>query len=195
MGNKVKHTKTYLGPVEPVRKLGRKRRPGGGRKPVLFVGELKDAEREALEKAHSSASAFTKERARVILASSKGQSVKDIARTVGKEVRSVRAAVRAFRIRGLDCLARGKTTGRKPVFSEEDRALMLGVASAAPVKVGEVFTSWSLPKLKRHLLEKNGLSISVEQLRQVLRKQGFRLKKSRKWQYSNDPDFVKKNSK
>lgn len=197
VGKKVKHKKKYLGPVERVmeRRKGRERKPGGGRKPTLFVGKLGDAEKKALEKALSSSSAFTKERAKTILASSEGKSVKDIASAVGKEKRSVRNAIKDFNKKGLACLKKGKTTGRKPVFSAGDRAVMLALASTDPAKVGEAFTSWSLPKLKRHLLEQKKLSISVEQLRQVLRKQGFRLKKSRKWQYSNDPDFVKKNLK
>lgn len=194
-GGKVKHRKKYLGPLEPARERTRKRKPGGGRKPALFVGGLKKTEREALDKALSSGSAFVKGRARIVLESSNGKNVKEMAHALGRDARSVRAAIKAFNLKGLACLVRGKTTGRRPVFSSEERALMLSVASADPVKVGEAFTSWSLPKLRRHLLEQKKLRISIEQLRQVLRKQGFRLKKSRKRQYSNDPDFVKKNSK
>lgn len=188
------HSSKYISPVEPVREHSRKRKPGGGRKPALFVGDLKKTEREAIENALSSASAFTKERARVILASSNGRSVNEIASAVGKEVRSVRAAIKAFNISGLACLDRGKTTGRKPVFDAEKRAIILSLASSNPAIAGEAFTTWSLPKLKRSL-ERKGMRISIESIRRIFRKEKFRIRKSRKFQYSKDPDFVKKNSK
>lgn len=190
------HSSKYLGPVEPVNswKRGRKRAPGGGRRPALFVRGFETGEKEMTKHELSSQESFTKERARVILLSSEGKSVKEIVQTVGKEARSVRAAIKDFNKRGLLALKRGKTTGRKPVFDAEKRAVILSLASSDPASVGEAFTTWSLPKLERNL-EKKGVRISIESIRRILRKEKFRLRKSRKFQYSNDPNFVKKNSK
>lgn len=191
---KVRHKKKYAGPVEPVRERNHSRKPGGGRKPVLFVRNFETGEKEVIKHELSSQESFTKERARVILLSSEGKPVKEIARAISKEVRSVRAAIKDFNKRGLPALKRGKTTGRKPMFDAEKRAGILSLASSDPARVGEAFTTWSLPKLKR-CLEKKGVRISIESIRRILRKQKFRLRKSRKFQYSNDPDFVKKNLK
>lgn len=193
---KSKHSSKYIGPVQPVKtwKRGRKRAKGGGRKPALFTRALEKNEHETLQQALTSSKSFTKERARILQLSSEGKPAKEIAATLAKEARSVRNAIKDFNKRGMQALQRGKTTGRKPVFDAEKRATILALASTKPSNAGEAFTTWSLPKLKQSLAEK-GLYISVEGLRQVLRKEGFKLKKSRKFQYSDDPDFVKKNSK
>lgn len=193
VGKKIKHKRKYLGPVQPVNNWtrGRKRAAGGGRKPALFVRSFETDEKDAVKHELSSQESFTKERARVILLSSEGKPVKEIAHAISKEVRSVRAAINDFNTRGLLALKRGKTTGRKPVFDAEKRAVILSLASSDPASVGEAFTTWSLPKLKR-CLEKSGVRISIESIRRILRKEKFRLRKSRKFQYSNDPNFVKK---
>ncbi len=196
INGKSKHSSKYVSPIEPIQtwKHGRKRKPGGGRKPALFARTLKEEEKTALEKALSSSRSFTKERAKMILASSKGKNSKEIAALASRDVRSVRAAVKEFNQRGLKSLERGKTTGRKPIFDAEKRASILALANTKPAVAGEAFTTWSLPKLKRNL-ERKGWHISIESIRQILRKEKFRIKKSRKFQYPDDPDFVKKNSK
>ena len=120
VGEKVKHKKKYLGPVERVRewKRGRKRKLGGGRKPALFVRQFKASERMALERALASGKSFTKERIGIILSSASGKSAKEIALAISSDARRVRAAIKDFNKRGVLCLQRGKTTGRKPVFDK-----------------------------------------------------------------------------
>ena len=71
---------------------------------------------------------------------------------------------------------------------------MLMIASTEPQKLDLHFTSWSLPKLRRHFMEHKIVdSISIESIRQLLKSQGVKLIKSKRRQYSNDPDFDKKN--
>lgn len=189
------HSSKYVGPVEPVNlKHGRRRAVGGGRKPALFARALHDEEMNALKQSLASSKSFTRDCARIILLSTQRKPVKEIAKATGKEKRSVSNAIKNFNAKGLACLQRGQSTGRKPVFDKEKRTVILALASTRPNDAGEAFTTWSLPKLKR-CLEKKGISISIESIRQILRKEKFRIKKSRKFQYSPDPDFVKKNSK
>lgn len=193
IGKKIKHKKKYLGAVEPLNKIQRKK--GGGRKPSIFAREITGAERAELESAARSNNAFAKERAKTILLSNKGKHVKEICSENGKEKRSVLAAIHAFNSKGVACLEQVKRSGRKPVFSPEQRAKIIQTVNTDPRSIGLNFTSWSLHKLRDYSV-KNGFvtSISIEQLRQILLHGNKKFKKSRKWCYSNDPDFAKKNS-
>ena len=106
----------------------------------------------------------------------------------------VRRAIKDFNNKGLAFLIRGKTTGRKKKFTEEQRAKILEVINTDPRKLGQNVTTWSLPKLKNYFVENKIVEkISIETIRTIMRKENIKYKKSRKWQYSNDPNFAKKN--
>jgi hypothetical protein len=191
-GKKIKHKKKYLGPVKPVNKIQRK--AGGGRKPSVFARAITSEERVELESAARANNAFAKERAKTILLSNQGRAVKEICVQNSKEKRSVLAAIHAFNTNRVACLKQGKQSGRKPVFSLEQRALIVQTVNTEPRVLGLNFTSWSLHKLRDYAVENNFItSISIEQLRQILLHGNKKFKKSRKWCYSNDPDFAKKN--
>ena len=66
-GDKVRHKKKYVGPVEPVNKAQRKK--GQGRKPDIFVRELTKEEKEILEKSTKSGMAFVRDRAKILILS------------------------------------------------------------------------------------------------------------------------------
>ena len=182
----------YLGPAEPIyKKQLKKTRESNA---WLFARQTTVSEREKLNRALASSSAFTRDRARIILFSIDGQQCKEIAEKIGCEIRKVRNAINAFNTKGLKALERGKAKGAKPKFTKEQKAKMLMVASTEPQKLGMHFTNWSLPKLKKYFIEKEIVgSISIESIRQLLKSEGIKLKKSKRRQYSNDPDFAKKN--
>jgi transposase len=191
-GTKIKHKKKYLGPVVPINKIQRKK--SSGRKPSSFVRKFNEEEEQKLKNTVKSNNAFAKERARIILYSSEGVRVSEICRKIQKEKRSVLSAIKRFNEIGLVCLQRGKTTGRKPKFNEEQKAEMVAAVNNDPRKLNKNFTAWSLSKLRQHLIENKVIEhISIETLRQILKKGNKKYKKSRKWLYSNDPDFAKKN--
>lgn len=192
VGAKVKHKKKYLGPVEVINKTQRGK--STGRKPKIFVRQLTPEEQTALVCASKSNNAFTRERAKTIIHSSEGLKVSEICRKMEKEKRSVLSAIKEFNRNGLACLVRGKTTGRKPKFTALQKANILEVVNTDPRKLEKNFTSWSLPKLKAHVVENAVVaSISIETLRQILHRGNKKYKKSRKWLFSNDPNFSKKN--
>jgi transposase len=191
-GNKIKHKKKYVGPVVPVNKT--QRRKSTGRKPSAFVRKIAEEERQELEKATKSNNAFTKERAKIILYSAAGMKTSEICKKMQREKRSILEAIKKFNEKGLACLERGKTTGRKPKFTKEQKAKMIETVNTEPRKLGKNFTAWSLPKLKQYFIENKIVEyISVEAVRYILKKGNKRYKKSRKWLYSNDPNFAKKN--
>jgi transposase len=183
----------YLGPTEPIYK--RRRKKVRKSNAWLFAREPTEQEGKELNKAVSSSSAFTRDRARIILFSIGRESCKEIAEKLGCDQRKVRAAIKAFNDKGLSCLERGKAKGKPSEFTKEERAKMLKVVATDPQKLGLPFTTWSLHKLKEYFIE-NGIVdyISHESVRRILIKEGLRIKRSRRFQYSNDPEFDKKNS-
>ena len=66
--------------------------------------------------------------------------------------------------------------------------------SQKPSKFNCHFTAWTLPRFRNHLMDYKVVdSISIEKVRQMLDEAGARLRRSKRWQYSPDKDFGKKN--
>ena len=190
-GDKVRHvTIKCLGPVDPIYKTGISRKTNAS----IYIRSLGSMEIKVLKKATKSNIAFTQDRAKILLLSSKGFFAGQIADKMGCEPRKVRKAIKAFNMNGLNALQRGKAKGAKPKFTREQRAKMLMIALTEPQKLDMHFTAWSLPKLRRYFIENEIVeSISIESIRHLLKAEGIKLKKSKRRQYSNDPDFAKKN--
>ena len=180
----------YLGPVEPIyKKIKRETRKSNA---WLFAREITEAEKEELKKALNS-QAFTRDRARIILFSIEGEKCHEISKMMKCDERKVRNAIKSFNKKGLPCIKRGKAKGAEPRFTKEQRVEILRVANTDPRNLDLFFTTWSLHKLQEYLIKNNIVDyINHESIRIILRQQGFRIRKSKKFQYSNDPDFLKK---
>ncbi|MEW5761358.1 MAG: helix-turn-helix domain-containing protein [Candidatus Thermoplasmatota archaeon] len=147
-----------------------------------------------LKKAMHSYDAFKKDRAHIILQSNKGKSIKQICQGLSKDRRTVARAIEEFNEKGLNALIRGKPKGATPKITKEQSARILEIANTDPRKLDLPFTTWSLQKLKKYLIQNEVVtSISHEWIRKLLQREGFRIKKSQRFQYSNDPEFSKKN--
>jgi hypothetical protein len=145
-------------------------------------------------KTTKSENAFARDRAKILLLSSKVISVKEISRMAACEIRKVRSAIKAFNNNGLQVLQRGKARGAIPKFDDIKKKIMLMHFSKTPMSFGYHFTTWTLPRFRNHLIEYNVIeSISIEKLRQILMEFGAKLKRSKRWQYSPDKEFHKKN--
>lgn len=190
-GKKMSHiTLKYLGPVNPVYKVGKRQSSNAS----VYVHALTQEEIGVLKRATKSNNAFKRDRARILLLSSKGYFARQIAESVGCEGRKVRNAIKAYNENGLNALEKGKAKGAKPKFTNEQKAKMLEIASTDPVKLGLHFTTWSLRKLKRYFEDRTVVeSISIVTIRSLFKSEGMHWKKSKRFQYSNDPNFAKKN--
>jgi transposase len=183
----------YVGPVDPIYKknLNKKRKSNAW----LFARQVTETEQETLKKAQISSSAFTRDRARIILQSLKGIPCDQIAEKLGCEARKVRTAIKTFNTKGLKALERRKAKGAEPRITKEQQAEILMIASTEPHRLGLHFTTWSLSKLKTYVIEQKIVdTISIETVRQLLKRERMKLRKSKRFQYSNDPLFAKKNS-
>lgn len=194
LGDKVKQKVVkYVGPVDPVYKkdLKKKRKSNAW----LFAQHVTIAEQETLKNAQVSSSAFTRDRARIILQSLKGISCDQIAEKIGCEARKVRTTIKTFNTKRLKVLERGKAKGATPSFTKEQKAKILMVVSTEPHRLGLHYTTWSLSKLRTYIIgQKIVDTISIETIRQILKRERMKLRKSKRFQYSNDPLFAKKNS-
>jgi len=180
----------YLGAVEPVIKKIKKQ----GRKPSIFVKELTTGEKAAISKASRNSNSFKKDRAIIILLSSQGKNVNDICKSLNKDRKTTVRAIKSFNDSGIKSLERKKAKGRPRKFTGEQRAKILQTVLTEPTKLGLHFTSWSLPRLKKYLIESGIVKhICIESIRNILKSEGCNYKSSRKRQYSNDQNFFKKN--
>lgn len=190
VNGKTKHTSRYIAPVEPVRK----RRKGQGRKPSIYIRLLTDEERKTLRRAERSGESFTRDRASILLHSAKGKAAGEICKCTSHARNTVVFAIKDFNERSLDALQRRKAKGAKPKFTKEQRARILQIVHTNPKNLGLHFTTWSLPKLREYLIDNNIVeNICIESIRKILRSFNVRIRKSKRWQYSNDPEFDKKN--
>jgi transposase len=194
-GDKVIHVNVeYLGPVEPVYKTGKSEKPRKSNASI-FVRELTQEEIKTLKKLTKSSDSFKRDRAKILLLSSEKEPTKQISEKMNCDVRKVRNAINSFNEKGMFVLERGKAKGALIKFTDEEKAKMLKAASTEPIKLGLHFTTWSLPKLRDYYLNESIVkSISVESVRRLMKSEGMRIKKSKRFQYSNDKEFDKKNS-
>jgi hypothetical protein len=194
-GDKVVHVNVeYLGPVEPVYQTGKSEKSRKSNASI-FVRELTHDEHETLKKLSKSSDSFKRDRAKILLLSSEKEPSKQISEKTNCDVRKVRNAIASFNEKGLDALERGKAKGASIKFTDEEKAKMLKAASTEPIKLGLHFTTWSLSKLRDYYLNESIVkSISIESIRRLMKSEGMRIKKSKRFQYSNDKEFDKKNS-
>lgn len=131
-------------------------------------------------------------RARIVLLSSGGISNKEIAQRVGYTPQWVRIIIHRFNAGGLAGIEwwpyfhgpRGPTT-----FTADLVEQIAEVALSPPKKLIGM-TQWSLPKLREYLLAQEIISeISLEWLRQLLRRCGVCWRHTKTWKESNDPEF------
>jgi transposase len=191
-GKKMEHISLkYLGPVEPIYKVGKNRNKSNA---SIYVRQLSEEEKAKVEAATKSTSSFTRDRAKIILLSSKGLFSRQIAERITCEERKVRLAIKAFNEKGLASLQRGKAKGAIPKFTDATKKVILMHFSQKPSKFNYHFTTWTLPRFRKHLIDYGVVeSISIEKVRQILDDAGARLKRSKRWQYSPDKEFDKKN--
>ena len=189
-GDKVKKVFVkYLGPTNPIYKIGKDRKTNAS----IFVRKLTDEEKSELRMAVHSSNVFTKDRAKTILLSNEGLFAKQIADKIGCEARKVRKAIAAFNGEGITSLQRKKAKGAIPKFTKNDEMVILIHFSKNPREFGVPISAWTLPRFRSHLIKNKVVeSISIEKVRQILLHAGAKLNRSKRWQYSPDKNFLKK---
>jgi transposase len=158
----------------------------------VFVRPLVDAEALALKSRAKKAKHFaTRERAAILLASSVGNSVPQIAAMWMTDESHVRRVIHDFNERGMASLDPEYRGGRPRRITAEQRQRIVAVAGARPDTQGAALTRWSLPRLADHLAEQK-IEISAAHLGRVLADAGLSFQRTRTWKASPDPDYEPK---
>src|SRR5947209_10949554 len=113
---------------------------------ALFVRELTESERVALQAGLRSRHGFTLRRAQILLASADQQTPAQIAHRIGCASQTVRNTIHAFEKEGADCLGE-KTRGPKdaqPVLDEAKADPLKGILHQSPRRFGKVRSTWTL---------------------------------------------------
>jgi transposase len=133
--------------------------------------------------------------ARVVLLSRGCLGSRDIAEQVECSPQWVRIIIHRFNAGGIEGIAwypywQVRDAPRK--FTAELREQIGEVALSSP-KVLIGMTQWSLPKLRAYLIEQRIVAnISIEWLRQFLHRCKIRLRRTKTWKESTDPQFWQK---
>jgi len=160
----------------------------------LYVRDIGIAEGRRLQRiVRSDRNRIKIRRAQVVLASAQGSKVPDIALRLYFSQDHVRTIVKAFNADGIESLTPKYCGGRPRKFDEEQCSLIVETALCPPDFMGQPFTRWSLPKLREFIIaERIVASISIETLRQILKKAKVKLRRTKTWKECNDPGLRSK---
>ncbi len=143
---------------------------------ALYVRELEEEEWIKLESMLDDQTGdVPSQRLMIVLFSAQGHRVQEISREVDLHPINVRKWIHRFNAEGMEGLRSGKSPGRPPVFSDEQKDEIVALANGDPRKLGLSFTQWSLQRMRNYLVDQGIVEqISVETIRQVLRANGVR---------------------
>ena len=162
----------------------------------LFVRELSDPERHALQAGLRSSDGFTVRRCHILLASARGDTTTVIAQAVGCSPQAVRNVLRAFETRGLAVVAmqsRRPHTAAK-VFDTERSERLKALLHQSPRQSGKARSTWTLA-LAAEVCAEHGITaerVSLETIRDALKRLGVGWRRAKTWITSPDPQYALK---
>jgi transposase len=162
----------------------------------MFVRPLTDREHQEVTAGLRSADSFRLRRCQMILASSRGEHVPAIARSLGCSEQAVRNALQAFNASGLTALTarprrpRADAAAFGPAQAEQLRVLL----HQSPRTFGFPTSLWTL-ELAAKVSFARGLTareVSGETIRATLARLGVNWKRAKRWIKSPDPAYARK---
>jgi transposase len=132
-------------------------------------------------------------RARLIWLLAGQYSIAEASEYVGLHYTNAHLWVKRFEAEGLAGLDSRPRPGRPRVYDAAAEEGVVDLATSRPQDLGLGFTTWSLPKLAKHLREHEQLAgISPGTVRSILRRRGLRFLTGGTWCESDDPDYEAK---
>jgi transposase len=166
-------------------------------KTPIFVRSFSKEEREALETGLRSKDAFALRRSQMLLASSRGDEVPQIAINLGCGEQTVRDAIHDFNERGLDALVAGSSRPKRTrdAFDDDGAERLREMLHRSPREFGHDSSLWTLEMAAQVSFEE-GLTqrrVSGETIRATLaRLLGVRWQRAKRWISSPDPLYERK---
>jgi transposase len=171
-------------------------------KPPIFVRSLSENEREALEAGLRSKEAFVMRRCQVLLASSRGESPPETARSLGRASQTAGNAIRAFNERGVGALTPGSSRPKRvhAAFDRERAEALREMLHRPPREFGHESSLWTLETAADAAFEEglteervSGERVSGETIRATLsRLLGVGWLRAKRWTASPDPLYERK---
>jgi transposase len=167
-------------------------------KPPLFVRALTSEEEQALTAGLRSPDAFVMRRCQILLASSKGQRPSQIAANLGCAVQTVRNAIKDFHQEGLGALKPGSSRPKtvKPLLYGDKAEALRAILHQSPRTFGKPTSVWTLA-VAAQVCHEQGLTeraVSIELIRQALKRLGVGWQRAKHWITSPDPQYERKKS-
>lgn len=165
-------------------------------KALMYVRALSPEEQAGLEAGLRSPDAFTLRRSQILLASNRKQRPKVIAQNLGWATQTVRNAIHAYAQKGVDCLKQ-ESSRPKTVQAQFDQVkceALRAILHQSPRISGKQTSVWTLA-LAADVCFEHGLTesvVSIETIRQALRRLGVGWQRAKHWITSPDPDYLKK---
>ena len=164
----------------------------------MYVRAFTPAEHRQLTAGLRSSDAFTLRRCQILLASARGQRPATIARNLGCATQSARNAIHAFGTHGLASL---HAQSRRPkrtriVLDAAKRERLRALLHQSPRTFGKPRSTWTLA-LAAEVCWEQGLTpyqVSIENVRQALKRLGVRWQRAKSWITSPDPQYARKKS-
>lgn len=167
-------------------------------KPPIFIRSLTTQELHQLRASLRSQEAFVLKRCQILLASAQGQTVPQIAGTLGYQPNNVRQIIHAFNQHGVVVLTpqsrRPKTV--QPMLDAAKREQLRQLLAQSPRNFGQAQSTWTLPLLAQvsfeqgltaRLLDADTLGVAVKRL-------GLKWQRAQKRICSPDPAYARKKS-
>src|SRR5215217_6580802 len=166
-------------------------------KPPIFVRKLSTDESKRLEAGLRSKDTFILRRSQMLLASSRGNEVPQIAENLGCGQQTVRDAIHDFNDRGLDVLTPGSSRPKRTraVFDENRAERLREMLHHSPREFGRDSSLWTLEMAAQVAFEEGLVErrVSGETIRATLaRLLGVRWQRAKRWISSPDPLYEKK---
>ena len=162
----------------------------------LLVRELSGPDRHALQAGLRSSDGVTVRRCHILLASARGDTTTVIAQAVGCSPQAVRNVVRAFEARGLAVVA---MQSRRPhaaakLFDAERSERLKALLHQSPRQYGKTRSTWTLA-LAAEVCGELGITaerVSLETIRDALKRLGVGWRRAKTWITSPDPAYLRK---
>ena len=146
---------------------------------MIHVGPLNERERVELKRLARREVGRVSERIRMILLSTKGYSVQQIADIFECDGASVRAWIERFEAEGVRGLHDRPRCGRPPKAGVVAQQHIRQTVATEPSQLGYIFGFWTVVALCAHLAASLGLNVSTATVRRVLWKLGYRWRRPR----------------
>lgn len=162
----------------------------------MFVHTLSRDERDALVEALRSPSAFALRRAQVLLSSANGQKASQIAATYGCSDQAVRNIIRDYEARAQAALT-PQSKARKdqqPIFDQPKLEALRAMLHRSPRDFNKETGLWSL-QLAATVAHEQQLTpyvVSIETIRNALKRLSVSWRRAKHWITSPDPDYEHK---